>query len=94
LFENMIFLELLKSKSLSYYDDGVDFYLPKRDAIILCKPFADERRLYKKLESLEAFIFTHSIKKVTAISMNKEGTLSHPLAQVEIVPFDIWALGD
>ena len=94
LFENMIFLELLKSKSVTYYDDGVDFYLPKRDAIILCKPFADERRLYKKLESLEAFIFTHSIKKVTAISMNKEGILSHPLAQVEIVPFDIWALGD
>ncbi len=94
LFENMVFLELLKSQIVSYYDDGVDFYLPKHDAIILCKPFADERRLFKKIESLEAFLFTHSISKVTAISMNTEGRLSHPLAEVEILPFDIWALGD
>ena len=94
LFENMIFLELLKSRTECYYEDGIDFYLPKNDEIILCKPFADERRLFKKLESIEAFIFTHNIKKVTAISMNKEGNLSHPLAEVDIIPFDIWALGD
>ncbi len=94
LFENMIYLELLKSSAECYYEDEIDFYLPKNDEIILCKPFADERRLFKKLESIEAFIFTHSIKKITAISMNKEGSLSHPLASVDIIPFDIWALGD
>ena len=94
LFENMVFLELLKSGHTCYYEDGIEFYLPKNDEIILCKPFADERRLFQKIESLEAFIFTHSIKKITAISMNKEGSLSHPFAKVAIIPFDIWALGD
>ncbi len=94
LFENMIFLELLKSNIPCYYEDAIDFYLPKSDEIILCKPFADERRLFQKLESIEAFIFTHSIKKVTAVTMNKEGSISHPLSKVELVPFDIWALGD
>ncbi len=94
LFENMIFLELLKSGTECYYEDGIDFYLPQSDEIILCKPFADERRLFQKLESIEAFLFTHSIKKITAVSMNKEGSLSHPLASVAIIPFDIWALGD
>jgi predicted AAA+ superfamily ATPase len=94
LFENMIFLELLKGEVECYYEDGIDFYLPQSDEIILCKPFADERRLFKKLESIEAFIFTHTIKKVTAISMNKEGSVSHPFAKVDIIPFDIWALGD
>ena len=94
LFENMIFLELLKSQRKCYYDDAIDFYLPKKEEIILCKPFPDERRLFKKLESIEAFIFTHSIKKITVISMNKEGAFSHPLASVTITPFDIWALGD
>ena len=94
LFENMIFLELLKSDVECYYDDEIDFYLPQSDEIILCKPFADERQLFKKLESIEEFIFTHSIKKVTAITMNKEGSISHPLSQVDIIPFDIWALGD
>lgn len=94
LFENMIFLELLKSNVECYYDDEIDFYLPNTDEIILCKPFADERRLFKKLESIEEFIFTHSIKKVTAVTMNKEGSISHPLSEVDIIPFDIWALGD
>ncbi len=93
-FENMVFLELLKSGVQCYYDDDIDFYLPKTNEIILCKPLVDERRLFKKLESIEAFIFTHSIQKATVISMNKEGSLSHPFAVVEIVPFDIWALGD
>ena len=93
-FENMVFLELLKSNTECYYDDDIDFYLPKTHEVILCKPLVDERKLFKKLESIEAFIFTHSIQKVTVVSMNKEGSFSHPLATVEIIPFDIWALGD
>ncbi|MBA1438771.1 MAG: ATP-binding protein [Epsilonproteobacteria bacterium] len=94
LFENMIFLELKKKGKEIYYDEGVDFYLPKSSEVILCKPFADEKRLFKKLESIEAFLFTHSIAKITVITMNKEATISHPLSQVAIIPFDIWALGD
>ncbi len=94
LFENMVYLELLKNDEEIYYLDEIDFYLPKKDEIILCKPFADERRLFQKLESIEAFIFSYNIKKITAVSMNKEGGISHPLSTVEIVPFDIWALGD
>lgn len=94
LFENMVFLELLKSGVESYYDEGVEFYLPASNEIILCKPFVEERQLFKLIESLEAFIFTHSIKKITAITMNKEGTVSHPFSKVEMLPFDIWALGD
>ena len=94
LFENMIYLELRKADITCYYEDDIDFYLPQSDEIILCKPFADERRLFQKLESIEAFLFTHSIKKVTAITMSKEGSISHPLSKVEMLPFDIWALGD
>jgi predicted AAA+ superfamily ATPase len=94
LFENMVFLELLKSSTQCYYEEGIDFYLPDNDEIILCKPFADDRLLFKKLESIEAFIFTYGISKITVVTMNKEGTISHPLSSVAIIPFDIWALGD
>ena len=94
LFENMVFLELLKSKTLCYYEDGIDFYLPHSDEILLCKPFIDERRLFKKLESIEAFLFSYGVRTITVITMNKEGTISHPLSKVAIIPFDIWALGD
>ena len=94
LFENMVYLELLKSSTECYYEDGIDFYLPQSDQILLCKPFADERRLFKKLESIEAFIFSYGVRKITVITMNKEGSISHPLSKVDIIPFDIWALGD
>ena len=94
LFENMVYLELLKSGTQCYYDDGIDFYIPKNNEIILCMPFTDERSLFKKIEQIEAFIFTHSIEKITAITMNREGSISHPLSEVEMLPFDIWALGD
>lgn len=94
LFENMIFLELLKSCKELFYEEGVDFYLPNQDAIILAMPFADERTLFKKMEHLEAFLFTQQIKKVTVVTMSTEGSMSHPLSHIEMVPFDIWALGD
>lgn len=94
LFENMLFLELLKSDVICYYDDGVDFYIPKNNEIVLSMPFTDERSLFKKIEQIEAFIFTHSITKITAVTMNTEGGISHPLSKIEMLPFDIWALGD
>ncbi len=94
LFENMVYLELLKSKVSCYYDEQIEFYIPNNNEIILCMPFSDERALFKKIEHIEAFIFTHSIEKITAITMNTEGSISHPLSKVEMLPFDIWALGD
>lgn len=94
LFENMIYLELLKSGIKCYYDDGIDFYLPESDEVVLGMPFTDERSLFKKIEAIEAFIFTYQIKRVTAITMNRETTLSHPFSEVVMIPFDIWALGD
>jgi hypothetical protein len=94
LFENMIYLELLKSGIECYYDDGVDFYIPSEDEVILGMPFVDERALFKKIESIEAFIFAYQIKKITAVTMNREGSISHPFSKVETIPFDIWALGD
>ncbi|WP_294964855.1 ATP-binding protein [Sulfurimonas sp.] len=94
LFENMVYLELLKSGIECFYDDGIDFYIPENDEVILCTPFADERILFKKMQVIEAFIFGYGIKKVTAITMNNEGSVSHPFSKVEMLPFDIWAIGD
>lgn len=93
-FENMIYLELLKSKIECFYHDGIDFYIPSNDEVILGMPFTDERTLFKKIEAIEAFIFTYQIKKVTCVTMSREGEISHPFSHVEMLPFDIWAIGD
>ena len=94
LFENMIYLELLKSNTECYYYDDIDFYLPNSSEVILGMPFADERSLFKKIEQIEAFIFTYQIKKVTAVTMNHEGGIAHPFSKVEMLPFDIWTIVD
>jgi predicted AAA+ superfamily ATPase len=94
LFENLIFLELLKHKHEVYYEEGIEFYLPQDSEIILSMPFADERTLFKKVETLEAFIFTHGITQINAITVNREAIISHPFSRIEMIPFDIWALGD
>ena len=94
LFENLIFLELQKKDKECHYLENVDFYLPQNNEIILSKPFADERSVFKKVESLEAYLFAYNIKKITAVTMSKEATISHPFSEVEMVPFEIWALGE
>jgi len=39
LFETLVFLEMLKRGSEIYYADGIDFYMPKENRIVLTMPF-------------------------------------------------------
>jgi hypothetical protein len=94
LFENLIYLELLKHSIECYYEEGIDFYLPERRVILLALPFANEHALFKKVEMLEGFIITNRVKEIIAVTMNLESTLSHPIARIEMVPFSLWALGE
>jgi len=94
LFENLVFLELYKHDIECYYEEGIDFYLPARNPIVLAVPFANEHALFKKIESLEAFIVLHRIEEVIAVTMNHESSLSHPIAQISLIPFSQWALGE
>ncbi|MFZ3053667.1 MAG: ATP-binding protein [Sulfuricurvum sp.] len=93
-FENLIFLELIKHDIECYYDEGIDFYLPERNQIVLASAFANEHALFKKVEALEGFIITYQVKEVIVVTMNLENTLSHPIAKIEMVPFSQWALGE
>ena len=94
IFETLIALELIKQKREIYYSDGVHFYIPDESRVILSTPFIDERTLFTKIESIEAFIFTHQIERVEAVSMSSEAILNHPLASVELIEFSRWALMD
>ena len=93
-FENLIYLELVKHSIECYYEEGIDFYLPSRAQIILAIPFENEHSLFKKIEALEAFIITHEVQEVIVVTMNLESTLSHPIAKIEMIPFSQWALGE
>lgn len=94
LFENLVYSELDKHAIECYYDEGIDFYLPQRRQIIIASPFANEHALFKKVESLEAFIVSNRVLEVIVVTMNLESTLSHPVSRIEMIPFERWALSD
>jgi len=92
LFENLVCLEMLKRGYLLTYEEGIDFYLPPQQRIVLCMPFGNQEMLFKKIESIEAFIVTQGITRVEVITMSTESSLRHPFVTVEMIPFGIWAL--
>ncbi len=94
LFENVVYLEMLKHAEEIYYEENIDFYLPQKDAVILCMPFSNQDMLFKKIESIEGFLITHNVRRVTVVTMSSESTLHHPFVTVEMVPFALWALGE
>ncbi len=46
LFENLIFLEMIKRNFKLYYTEGIDFYLPEHQRIVLCMPFGVQDALF------------------------------------------------
>jgi predicted AAA+ superfamily ATPase len=94
LFENLVFLEMLKGGSEIFYADGIDFYLPKENRIVLTMPFSNEDVLFKKIESIEAFIIENGVLHVEVVTMSAETKLGLPYAIVEMMPFVKWAIVD
>jgi len=89
-YKNKIFLKLLALDTEFYYDDNIDFYLPKRDEIIIGAPFIDERRLFTFLLSIEAFIICNKVKKITVVTDNSTGDLKYPFASVTLINYKVW----
>jgi predicted AAA+ superfamily ATPase len=92
LFETLVFLEMLKRGSEVYYADGIDFYMPKENRIVLTMPFSNEDVLFKKIESIEAFIIENGVLYVEVVTMSAETKLGLPYAIIEMMPFVQWAI--
>ena len=92
LFETLVYLEMLKKGSEIYYADGIDFYMPEENRIVLTMPFSNEDVLFKKIESIEAFIIENGVLHVEVVTMNAETKLGLPYAVVEMMPFVQWAI--
>ncbi len=92
LFENMVYLEMIKKEFTLFYDEEIDFYIPDQNRIVLCMPFGNQEALFKKIEKIEGFIITHGISKVEVVTMTNESSLQHPFVPIEMIPFSVWAL--
>lgn len=94
LFENLVFNELDKHHGSLFYDEGIDFYLPEKNRVILCMPFGNRDMLFKRIEAVEAFVVTHGVTRVEVVTMSSEAGLAHPFVRVEMLPFTQWALSE
>ena len=94
LFENIIYLEMIKGGFEVYYDESIDFYIPEQNRIIIPQPFGNDETLFKLVEKLEAFIITHGVKRVEVVTMSSEASLHHPFVEVAMEPFNVWALSE
>jgi len=92
LFENLIFLEMIKRGFALFYTEGIDFYIPQHQRIVLCMPFASQDALFKKIESIEAFIIEKNVLHVEVVTVSSEGSLHHPFVKVIMMPFSEWAI--
>ena len=92
LFETLVYLEMLKRGSEIFYADGIDFYIPKENRIVLTMPFSNEDVLFKKIESIEGFIIENGVLHVEVVTMSTETKLGLPYAVVEMMPFVQWAI--
>lgn len=92
LFETLVYLEMLKKGSKIYYADGIDFYIPEENRIVLTMPFSNEDVLFKKIESIEAFIIENGVLHVEVVTMSAQTKLGLPYAVIEMMPFVQWAI--
>ncbi len=91
-FENIIFLELLKSGEKCYYTDLIEFYIPSSDLAILPMLFSPLAMIEGKLNRIKKDLLTHKIKRVEVITLEVSLKIDLDGIECEVLPFWEWAL--
>ena len=91
-FENIIFLELLKSGEEVYFTDMVEFYLPQSDSAIIPILFSPIQMIENKIKRIQKDLVAHNIKDVQILTLEAEGEFEIDGIRCQISPFWEWAL--
>ena len=91
-FENIVYLELIKSKEEVYFTDLIDFYIPSENKAILVIPFIPIALIKTKLSRLEKEFEKYGIKQIEVLTLEHEEEGYHDDIPLEILPFWSWAL--
>ena len=93
-FANMIFLELKEYRDELYYLDGVDFYLPSINKIILSIPFFNPLIIDSLTKKVIPAIDLYDIKSIDIVTVGVEQSFYMQDIEVEVQPFYEWALAE
>lgn len=92
-FTNMVFLELFNTHKDISYLDGIDFYLPLSQSVILCIPFYNDMMVEQISQKLLSLKTSYKIKKLTIICVNNtQSSFCIDDIECNIIPFFVWAL--
>jgi len=91
-FENIVFLELIKKGEEVFYEDTVDFVLPRKKIAVSCMLFLPEGLLRNKIERLLPKLKDLDIKKLRIITLDAEFVLKNDEIECEVLPFWSFAL--
>lgn len=93
-FSNMVFLELLNKTNEIYYLDGVDFYLPTLNEIILCIPFFNNLSINSKLGKILESVEIYNVTTIKIITVASTQNIFIGNVEATALPFYEWALLD
>jgi len=94
LFANLIYLELNRNYQQIFYADGIDFFIPSKNTIVLSIPFSSLQLIEKRIDKLRYFTATHYVKKIYIITMNYTKDLSYLHPFCEAIPFIDWSIAE
>ena len=92
-FSNMVFLELYHNNEEIFYLDGIDFYLPNNNSIVITVPFLNQLFLSNITSKILQTIEKIDIKEITIVTISNSETIYIDNFECEVLPFYEWALG-
>ncbi|WP_187647517.1 ATP-binding protein [Nitrosophilus labii] len=94
IFENMVFLEMIKRDYEIFYYDLIDFYIPKSQEVIFCIPFGSEVTIQRKIDSAYKYIKELKVDKITVLSVANSFKFYENDIPVTVLPFYEWAISE
>ncbi len=92
LFENMVFLELIKRGKHLFYEDGIDFFIPEENLAILCIGFSTKEAIELKIKKLLPTFWTLHVKRIEVVTLSSANAFAVEGMSFSILPFWEWAL--
>jgi len=91
IFTNMVFLELYSKFNNIYYMDGVDFYLPNENTIVISMPFFNKMLFSNISNKILKSIDGLYIENITIVTISNYDTMHLNEIACDIIPFYEWA---
>ena len=94
IFSNLIYLELFNKNYEIYYLDGIDFYIPELNKIIIAMPFFNTFLFTGISKKIQKAMNDIQIDRITIITISNEDRIKVNELEAKVIPFYEWAVGE